>query len=95
MVLELMVSQDGGVLCEQKLGWQYLGHRSVPGTGAGVDERLKNAPSPRYLIADAKLYHEDNAPNLEKSGSSHVFPTPSAWSRRCSRSPPVGHLAPF
>jgi len=29
---------------------------------------LQNAPRPRYLIADSKLYHEDNAPNLQKLG---------------------------
>jgi transposase len=29
---------------------------------------FQNAPSPRYLIADSKLYHADNAPNLQKLG---------------------------
>ena len=27
-----------------------------------------NAPTPRYLIADSQLYHEDNAPHLQKLG---------------------------
>src|SRR5256885_15564952 len=29
---------------------------------------FKSAPSPRYLIADSKLYHEANAPHLRHLG---------------------------
>jgi hypothetical protein len=29
---------------------------------------FQQAPSPRYLIADSKLYHEDHAPNLQTLG---------------------------
>jgi hypothetical protein len=29
---------------------------------------LKRAPSPRYLIADSKLYHADHAPHLQHLG---------------------------
>jgi transposase len=68
-VLELMVSQDGGVPC---------GSKSWDGNTSDIEvfqERARalmaafqNAPSPRYLIADSKLYHEDNAPNLHNLG---------------------------
>jgi hypothetical protein len=37
---------------------------------------LQNASSPRYLIADAKLYHEDKAPNLQKLGFITRIPNP-------------------
>src|SRR6266699_772870 len=30
-----------------------------------ISRSFKNAPSPRYLVADSKLYHADNAPNLQ------------------------------
>ena len=68
-VLELMVSQDGGV---------PFGSKSWDGNTSDIEvfqERARalmaafqNAPSPRYLIADSKLYHEDNAPNLHNLG---------------------------
>ena len=31
---------------------------------AALMATLKRAPTPRYLVADSKLYHEDNAANL-------------------------------
>jgi transposase len=69
VVWELIVSQDGGVPLASK-SWD--GNTSDI---QGFQERaqalltaFKNAPSPRYLVADAKLYHEDNAPNLAKIG---------------------------
>jgi transposase len=37
---------------------------------------FKNAPSPRYLIADAKLYHADNARNLHALGVITRSPNP-------------------
>jgi transposase len=68
-VLELMVSQDGGV---------PFGSKSWDGNTSDIEvfqERaqallaaFQHAPSPRYLIADSKLYHEDNAPNLHNLG---------------------------
>jgi transposase len=65
-VLELMVSQDGGVPFVSK-SWD--GNTSdiqvFQERARGLMTALQNAPSPRYLIADAKLYHEANAPNLQ------------------------------
>jgi hypothetical protein len=29
---------------------------------------FEHTPSPRYLVADAKLYHADNAPHLKNIG---------------------------
>ena len=83
-VLELMVSQDGGVPFVSK-SWD--GNTSdtqvFQERAQALMSAFKNAPSPRYLVADAKLYHEDNAaqpPNarLYHPDSQH----PRAWSRR-------------
>ena len=72
-VLELMVSQDGGV---------PFGGKSWEGNTSDIkvfQERaqalvaaFQNAPSPRYLIADSKLYREDNAPNLPRARLYHT-----------------------
>ncbi len=68
-VLELMVSQDGGVPFVSK-SWD--GNTSdiqvFQERARGLMTALQNAPSPRYLIADAKLYHEANAPTLHALG---------------------------
>ena len=40
------VSRRWRPLCEQELGWQYLGHPGVPGAGGGVDERLQGHAQP-------------------------------------------------
>ena len=68
-VLELMVSQDGGVPFVSK-SWD--GNTSdiqvFQERARGLMTALQNAPSPRYLIADAKLSHEANAPNLQALG---------------------------
>ena len=65
-VLELMVSQDGGVPCMSK-SWD--GNTSdievFQARAQALITTLKNSPSPRYLVADSKLYHEDNAANLK------------------------------
>jgi transposase len=68
-VLELMVSQDGGV---------PLMSKSWDGTAADTkifQERaqalittFRASPSPRYVVADAKLYSEANTANLKKLG---------------------------
>ena len=62
-VLELMVSQDGGVPLLSK-SWD--GNTSdievFQKRAQALMETLKNSPSPRYLVADSKLYHEDNGP---------------------------------
>jgi transposase len=68
-VLELMVSQDGGVPLMSK-SWD--GNTSdievFQERARALIETLKKSPSPRYLVADAKLYHEDNAANLKALG---------------------------
>lgn len=69
VVLELMVSQDGGVPLVSK-SWD--GNTSdievFQERAQALIETLKNSPSPRYLVADCKLYHEDNAPHLQALG---------------------------
>src|SRR5712692_4333168 len=68
-VLELMVSQDGGVPFVSK-SWD--GNASDTKIFQERAEALlatfQASPVPRYLVADAKLYTEDNAANLSKLG---------------------------
>jgi transposase len=68
-VVELMVSQDGGVPCVSK-SWD--GNTSDTQVFQQRAEALmsafKDTSSPRYLIADAKLYSEDNAVHLSTLG---------------------------
>ncbi|MGH7393484.1 MAG: IS1634 family transposase [Candidatus Rokuibacteriota bacterium] len=68
-VLELMVSQDGGVPFLSK-SWD--GNTSdtqiFQERAQALMTAFTNAPSPRYLIADSKLYHDDNAANLANLG---------------------------
>jgi len=68
-VLELMVSQDGGIPFVSK-SWD--GNTSDTQVFQKRAEALmrafKDTPSPRYLVADAKLYCEDNAVPLSKLG---------------------------
>src|SRR5712692_9298334 len=68
-VLELMVSQDGGVPLLSK-SWD--GNTSdievFQERAQALMETFKNSPSPRYLVAYCKLYHEDNAANLQSLG---------------------------
>ena len=69
-VLELMVSQDGEVPFVIK-SWD--GNTSdiqvFQERAQGVMTALQKAPSPRYVIADAKLSHEANAPTSTRSAS--------------------------
>ena len=68
-VLELLVSQDGGVPLVSK-SWD--GHTSDTQMFQARAEALMAAcassPTPRYLVADAKLYTEDTAATLAKLG---------------------------
>ena len=68
-VLELMVSQDGGVPFVSK-SWD--GNTSDTQVFQQRAEALlsafKDTPTARYLVADAKLYCEDNAVHLAKLG---------------------------
>jgi transposase len=64
-ILELMVSQDGGVPFVSK-SWD--GNASDTAIfqerAAALLMTLQRSPTPRYLVADSKLYNEDNAANL-------------------------------
>jgi transposase len=68
-VLELMVSQDGGVPFVSK-SWD--GNTSDTQIFQERAEALlatfKRSPTPRYLVADSKLYNEANATNLQQLG---------------------------
>lgn len=68
-VLELMVSQDGGVPLISK-SWD--GNTSdievFQERARALIKTLKKSPGPRYLVADSKLYHADNAENLRSLG---------------------------
>src|SRR5215475_4976004 len=68
-VLELMVSQDGGVPFVSK-SWD--GNASDTQVFQQRAEALvrafKDTPTPRYLVADAKLYCEDTAVHLAQLG---------------------------
>jgi transposase len=68
-VLELLVSQDGGIPFVSK-SWdgntadiQVFQQRAE-----ALIRAFKETPSPRYLVADAKLYCEANAVHLAKLG---------------------------
>jgi transposase len=68
-VLELMVSQDGGVPFVSK-SWD--GNTSDTAIfqerAAALLTTFQHSPTPRYLVADSKLYNEDNAANLRTLG---------------------------
>jgi len=68
-VLELMVSQDGGVPCVSK-SWD--GNTSdtqiFQERAAALLATFRHSPQPRYLVADCKLYKEDHAANLQALG---------------------------
>ena len=68
-VLELMVSQDGGIPFVSK-SWDgnTSDTRIFQERAEALLSAFKTTPSPRYLIADAKLYCEDNVAHLAKLG---------------------------
>jgi transposase len=69
VVLALMVAQDGGVPLMSK---SWAGNASdtqiFQERAQALMATFRESPNPRYLVADAKLYTEDNAPNLAKLG---------------------------
>jgi transposase len=90
-VLERMVSQDGGIPCVSK---RWDGHTSdtqiFQERAQAFMSVWKTSPSPRYLMADAKLDTADNAANLQGLGFitrlanplgvvSHVIAHALAW----------------
>src|SRR6267143_987292 len=65
-VLELMVSQDGGVPLVSKTWDGNASDTKVFRERAQtLMTTFKNSPSPRYVVADCKLYHKENAANLK------------------------------
>ena len=68
-VLELMVSQDGGVpLLSKSWDGNASDTHIFQERAQALMASFRESPSPRYLVADAKLYTEENAPNLAKLG---------------------------
>jgi transposase len=68
-VLELMVSQDGGVpFVSQSWDGNASDTQIFQERAQALLATFQASPTPRYLVADAKLYHEDNAANLSKLG---------------------------
>jgi transposase len=69
VVLELMVSQDGGIPLVSK-SWD--GNTSdiemFQARAQALLAAFQQAPQPRYLIADSKLYHDDKAAHLRHLG---------------------------
>jgi transposase len=67
--LERMVSQDGGIpVVSNSWAGKTSDIELFQARAQALVAALKNAPSPRYLIADSKLDHDDNAANLETLG---------------------------
>ena len=68
-VLELMVSQDGGVPFVSKI-WDGNASDSqiFQDRAQALLATFTQSPTPRYLIADSKLYSEENATHLAKLG---------------------------
>ena len=68
-ILELMVSQDGGVpFVSQSWDGNTSDTKIFQERAQVLMATFKTAPSPRYLVADSKLYNEDNAANLHSLG---------------------------
>ena len=64
-----MVSQDGGVpLLSKSLDGNTSDIEVFQERAQALLETLKHSPTPRYLVADCKLYHKDNAANLKSLG---------------------------
>ena len=67
--LELMVSQDGGVpFVSQSWAGNTADLQMFQERARALMHAFTNTPSPRYLVADAKLDHEDNASSLQRIG---------------------------
>ena len=68
-VLELMVSQDGGVpFVSQSWDGNTSDTKIFQERAQVLMATFKTTSSPRYLVADSKLYNEDNAANLHSLG---------------------------
>jgi transposase len=68
-VLELMVSHDGGVpFVSQSWDGNASDTEIFQERAAALIATFKNSPTPRYLVADSKLYNAANAANLQALG---------------------------
>jgi transposase len=68
-VLELIVSQDGGVpLVSKSWDGNASDTQIFQERAQALMTAFASAPTPRYLVADAKLYTEDSAAPLAKLG---------------------------
>jgi transposase len=68
-VLELMVSQDGGVpLVSKSWDGNASDTQIFQERAQALMTAFATSPTPRYLVADAKLYTEDNAATLARLG---------------------------
>jgi transposase len=68
-VLELMVSQDGGVpLVSKTWDGNAADSQIFQDRAKALLSTLAQSPTPRYLIADSKLYSKDNAVQLKPLG---------------------------
>jgi transposase len=68
-VLELMVSQDGGVpLVSQTWDGNASDSQVFQERAQALLSTFKQSPTPRYLVADSKLYSEANAKPLAQLG---------------------------
>ena len=66
VVQELMVSQDGGVpLITQSWDGNSSDSKIFDKRAKALIDYFKKSDSPRYLIADSKLYSRENAENLQ------------------------------
>ncbi|MDX8378765.1 MAG: IS1634 family transposase, partial [Gallionella sp.] len=65
VMLEMMISQDGGIpLIGKALDGNASDNTVFKERSEQLLESFKASETPRYLIADCKLYTEKNAPNL-------------------------------
>jgi transposase len=68
-VLELMVSQDGGVPWVSKAWDGNASDKQIfQDRAKALLSTFEPSPTPRYLIADSKLYSKDNAAHLKPLG---------------------------
>jgi transposase len=68
-VLELLVSQDGGVpLVSKSWDGNASDTQIFQERAEALMKTFKRSPTPCYLVADSKLYNEDNAPTLSQLG---------------------------
>jgi len=76
-VLELMVAQDGGrPLASPRWDGKAADTQIFPDRAEALLATFRDAPTPRYLIADSKLYSEAHAAKLKQLGFSTRIPGP-------------------